>query len=532
MTPSLRSTHHIRALRLPSPPGRTSLHLLAHRLKLLASALLCVLVLTLVGADAAASAATATGEAHGHRSAANGRWLGSWALDDGHVGFCVNLERPVPPGHHYELVDETALGWYSPDDAARLAYLSRRWGGSTDADTAAAGQLSTWTITGLAGHDPAEIASRAGGSAARVLALSAEMLAAANGTGGATRSVTASLSLDRGDDDFDVLRAELSADMLSGGPTTLPAGAHTGTATLVGARFETGETTREITNGQQYRIVPDSDAALVSVSAQASFGSLPYGRRLTVAHNPGNVQSLLLAEPSDAEAAATIDATRPTPLPFQPHVVTQTSATTAETGAPITDELTVDVAPGPDLSSEWGLVTRDDGTHVPVPVTVRSQLLGPFDDAPAEAPDTPEGAPVVCDVTTVVDQGPGAYRTAACVLPGPGHYVWVERIEPSDTPRELGGDRVRPWRSAFGVATEVTMVPRPPAPPASTPPAAAGARLPETGVDAELQTTLLACAGAAMLLGAGLVARPLTRRRAGGSAVRGPGRSTALRGSR
>ncbi|MCU1530008.1 MAG: hypothetical protein JWP75_3771, partial [Frondihabitans sp.] len=56
-------------------------------------------------------------------------------------------------------------------------------------------------------------------------------------------------------------------------------------------------------------------------------------------------------------------------------------------------------------------------------------------------------------------------QTKSCRLPAVGHYVWVETIDPADTPIDKGRDRVRPWKSPFGVASEVTLVPVPPVEP-------------------------------------------------------------------
>jgi len=500
--------------------------------------LVCTMVLAVVvGGSVPASALSATGTAYGHRSAADGRWLGSWAFDDGSVGFCINLDLPIPPGHPYEYVDGSALGWFTPEDAARLAYLSRNWGASQDADEAAAGQLATWMITGLHGSSPGQIAARAGASADRVLALAHRMLAAADGPGGASRGASASVHLEQGADGFDLVRTELAIDTVSSGTTTLPPGTHTGVIVLVGATFEDGQTAKEIANGEDHRILPVADGAVVSFSASARYDDLPYGSGLTVAMSPDHVQSVLIARPISVAAEAHADRTRPTPLPFQPIVVTTTSHPTATPGTEIVDHLSVGVATDTGLASEWGVVGPEGGPYTPIPVTVRSQLLGPFAEAPIEQPEAPLGAPVVCEVETIVDAGPGAYTTPSCVVPTAGHYVWVERIEPSDTPPESGGSMIKPWRSAFGVATEITLVTSPPV--AESP----AGRLAETGADDQALMILALTAvgafvqGAALLLlragnGHGRPSARLSPRRAAGRAGRGRRPATVLPGSR
>src|SRR6185437_10181037 len=73
-------------------------------------------------------------------------------------------------------------------------------------------------------------------------------------------------------------------------------------------------------------------------------------------------------------------------------------------------------------------------------------------------------APVVCQVTTPVDHGPGEYLTPPCTLPTAGYFVWVETITPDDTKPEEGRSRVRPWTSRFGEASETVLVQAPASP--------------------------------------------------------------------
>jgi hypothetical protein len=130
---------------------------------------------------------------------------------------------------------------------------------------------------------------------------------------------------------------------------------------------------------------------------------------------------------------------------------------------------------------------------------VASSLLGPFADEIVSAPTVPAHAPVVCTVEILVS-GPGEYDTPACTLSAPGFYVWVEKIDPARTPADQGGSRMRPWQSAFGVASEVTHVtaPAPPAAPAAL--AATGLEL-DLGGAAWAAGTALAAGTAAVVLG-------------------------------
>ncbi|RIJ55584.1 hypothetical protein DZG02_16010, partial [Clavibacter lycopersici] len=160
----------------------------------------------------------------------------------------------------------------------------------------------------------------------------------------------------------------------------------------------------------------------------------------------------------------------PSPLPFAPRVVTRTSRAVAAVGDEIADSLRVSADPAapadhgmPATADGWGLIRREDGSLAPVPVTVRSRLLGPFpEQVGPERDEVPADAPQVCEVVTRIDRGPGDYATPACRLPAGGFYTWAESISPDDTAVAAGRARVLPWRSTFGAATETTQVPQPP----------------------------------------------------------------------
>lgn len=466
-----------------------------------------------VFAATSAFAVVATGHAVGYESA-SGYWIGSYRMADGGSGFCVNLGRTAPTGNDFEFVDAATLGWYSDDDRARLAYISRTWASTSDPTVAASAQLATWMITGLDGRDPAELAARAGAHAAEVLAGANGMVAKANGQDGASRSVTAKTIIDRSNDGTDNVRVDLDVDYLAGG-IRAPRGSQQGTITLTGAVFDDGSAIKDVKNGIRYAITPTTEKAISRIAAEASFVQLPLGNNVTIGRNPGNVQNLLIASAASASAVDRLVIDRPTAKPFQPTVTTQTSAATATAGAAVTDKLTVGVAATEGKAAEWGVYGPDGGPYKPIPVTVRSTLLGPFDPQPAEADAPPADAPVACSVQTPIENGPGDYETAACTLPEPGYYVWVESITSEDTPADAGQVHVSPWHSRFAVKTEVTVVP---APVRAVPVETAPIRyLAETGSSIE---PLATGAGAVtLLLGIGLFGfarlriRPLTTSR-------------------
>lgn len=408
----------------------------------------------------------------------DGWWLGTYRLDDGAQGFCLNAGKESPTGHTLDYADGASLGWYAEQEGAQLAYISRNWAGTDDPLTAAAGQLATWLVAGLGGHSLESVAARAGADADAAIARAHQMKAEAE-TRGST-GVHAEALVELAETGPGRLRVEVTVDRLSGAEL-LPPGAHAAKVTLSGATFEDGTTTSAVPTGTDVAILPTGTEASVSVTATATLQTLPYGGGLRVAVPHDDAQALLVAVPATATASAGASVTGPSPLPFQPTVTTVTSAADAEPGASISDHLTVAVATGDGLLPTWPVRTGDDGFE-PLEVAVESRLLGPFPSPIEQGPTVPADAPEVCTVRTTVT-GTGEYETPECTVPAAGYYVWVERIDPGAVPPGMGGERVREWQSPFGVAEEVTrvvapvvthVVPRTPAPTAvaSVPPAA------------------------------------------------------------
>lgn len=385
-------------------------------------------------------------------------WLGSYVLDDGSRGLCLQIERDEPDGHEFEYVD--ASSWYSMDDRARLAFIAREWAGHADADHAAAAQIATWSVTGFGDKSPEHVARVAGERSDHVLQLAATMNSVVAEEASRGVSATAQIELSEQRTGIGTVRADLFVDYVSRGRSLLVQGRHQGVLRLHGARFPDGTDRAVIENGRDYAIELDSPDARVSVAANVSFENLPYGAKIDVAHSP-SVQSLLVARPGSAHAEASAEATGLSALPFQPAVETQTSAAQAIEGTEIHDTLELRAVPGGGLLSEWGLYQRG-GQLFPIPVVIRSRLLGPFPEPIVLAQEPPADAPTVCSVQVHAARGPGRYVTPPCTIPAPGYYVWVETIDPADTPSDQGADRVREWASSFGVASEITYAPAPP----------------------------------------------------------------------
>ena len=406
--------------------------------------------------QAPAVAVTGTGRGVGHLWRVDGvSWLGTYRLDDGTQAFCLEAGKTSPVGNHYDTTTGGDVIGVSTDDHARLAYIARTWGGTTDADTAAAGQLAVWTITGLNGHTQRYYAGRANERWPIVLERANQMLAEASSA--ASKSVVASITVELAADGTGLIRPDLTVDRVTGGPSVLEP-SHEGTVTLDGAVFADGSTTAAVRNGEPVPVTATGDRARLTVTATVRFDDLPYGRVTTVGNSPAGSQMILFSGGVAASASESVSVQQLSPLPFAPRVVTETSDTVAEVGTIVTDQVTLDVRSGEGLLSEWGRYD-DSGTWRAVPVTVRSRLLGPLLAPLVETDDWPADAPVVCEVALEVLDGPGTYSTPGCELPSGGYFTWVETIYPADTPVEAGRDRVGSWRSPFGAATETTFVP-------------------------------------------------------------------------
>ncbi|WP_209561656.1 thioester domain-containing protein [Frigoribacterium sp. PvP032] len=438
MTPQTTSTRPSRQLLLP---------------------LLLLLVAVLVAPLAFASPASAvasTGLGTGYIWRGDGvSYLGTYLLADGRKAFCLEAGKTSPVGNEYDTATGADVFPISSEDHARLAYIARTWAGTDDQDTAAAGQLAVWSITGLAGQTARYYAGRANERWPIVLEKMQQMLD--ESTREASTSVSASLAVDLQPDGTGTLRTDVVVDRVTGGPTVLEP-TFAGAVSLTGAVFTDGTAASSARNGETMSFRATGDLPEMTVGVESRFDDLPYGRVMTVGSSAAGSQMILFSGGASVTATGTASASALSPLPFRPRVSTVTSDTVAEQGAVLTDQLTLAVEPGDGLLSEWGRIVVDGG-WAPIPVTVRSRLLGPFSERPVEAADWPADAPVVCDVEVRVVEGPGTYTTPGCELPGGGWYTWVESIDPADTSVEDGRDRLRGWKSPFGTATETTVLP-------------------------------------------------------------------------
>lgn len=409
-----------------------------------------------LGFASPARAVTSTGLGTGYLWRGDGvSYLGTYLLADGRKAFCLEAGKSSPVGNEYDTATGPDVFDISSDDHARLAYIARTWAGTDDQDTAAAGQLAVWTITGLAGKSARYYAGRANERWPIVMEKMQLMLD--ESAREASTSVSASMAVDLQPDGSGTLRTDVVVDGVAGGPAVLDP-AFSGAVSLTGAVFDDGSAASSPRNGETVSFRATGDLPEMTVGVEARFDDLPYGRVMTVGNSAAGSQMILFSGGASVTATGTASASALSPLPFRPRVSTVTSDAVAARGAVLTDQLALAVEPGAGLLSEWGRIVVDGG-WAPIPVTVRSRLLGPFSERPVEAADWPADAPVVCDVALRVVEGPGTYTTPGCELPDGGWYTWVETIDPADTAVEEGRDRLQGWRSAFGTATESTVVP-------------------------------------------------------------------------
>ncbi|UFS59391.1 hypothetical protein [Subtercola endophyticus] len=303
---------------------------------------------TLFLSAGSASALAALGHGVGYLSASDGRsWIGSHTLADGNAGLCLEVTKSPPEGHDYSYVDGVETGRFGVDDSARLAFVGRHFiTGTTDRERMAAAQLAVWTISGLGSHDQWYYALRANEDRGAVLATARQMLVDLDKPFGASRSVSAKVSLSLAPDHPSTVSTELVVDFIGGGPTTIPAGQNGGTLTLTGAHFADGSTRMVVLNGVTISVEADSGTALNDVSADVTFPNLPYGDNFSVAQGPPDAQVLLVPGRTVTNASAHAHAGDVSPLPFKPMVTTQASTQLADVGASVYDHLELGLDPG------------------------------------------------------------------------------------------------------------------------------------------------------------------------------------------
>ena len=372
-------------------------------------------------------------------------FLGAYRIE-GANAYCLDYLSPPANARSYRS-HTTVFGTGDLDGHgdARLATLLRLYGNAGDDVTAAAVNLNVWTWLRDAPRSASWYAARAGSRAQDVLAAAAAQRSEVDAQ--TVLDTTARTSVVLADDSATgTVTTDLRVVRLNG-EGDAPAGTHPVRVTISGATFAHGATEAVVMNGLPAHIVPDRTTAIVRVAVDAFVESLSHPRAVSLfaADNPGGQRLVRSSDSPIVSRASATTAPRPSPLPWQPTVVTTSSTSRdAQPGTVVSDTIEVGSAPAQSGTlGGWGV----DENLAAQSIEVVSELLGPFLGAElAVASEWPREAPRVCRVTTVVS-APGRYSTDPCTIPAPGRYAWVESIEASD--------RRLPWRSQFGIPSEV-----------------------------------------------------------------------------
>jgi hypothetical protein len=392
-------------------------------------------------------------------------FLGAYVLSGRNV-YCLEAGKQSPVGRNFGGGTEDTSR-YSLNDRAKMSYVMRTWGGSSDPRTTAAVQLAIWHVTGWNGHDANWYSYRVQNSSDRnaVMANYNSMVNSMNSNASTGAGSTVAVTLAEDGKTGSVI-SQVTYNTLSG-VRTAGAGAHSGTITLSGGVFTAnGNASMTVSNGVSYAVTPNQ-GAIVSVGATASYGNLPYGARM-LTHFPdvSTVQMMISQSPTNTSASgvATDPPVYDTTGPFQLEVSTQSSKTMAYPGDTLFDQLAVNVATTEDNpEAYWGQYAYDQDDYRPIPVKIRSTLWGPYSEPPAETNTLPsDPGEIFCEVFL---SGPdaitavGNYTTDTCTITERGYFVWTTEVRPSDTPVAQGRAKVVPYQSAFGISAETTLVP-------------------------------------------------------------------------
>ena len=393
----------------PSRPGGSA-HPPGSALRRLAAALLVVLVLAsslVLGTSPASAGSLGTGY-HGDSG-----FIGAYDTDvDGRQAYCIDLGAPSPFDPTSGPRTVTSLDSLSRQQLAELNYVLARWGQSNNPDVTAAVALFVWSVAdagvygshGMSGDDY-YVARAPVGSRGTILANLATMRQEASANAVADPSLSLSIAMS------DQYAGTLS---VSANPASVQ-----GTATLTGAVFGNGATSRALGVGQhQITGTPADGAPSYRIEASMSVDAVGYGAKVDL-YTTGDAQRLVAAVAGSSTGLSAEARTPVIDLDFQPEVTTQVASRFVAEGDAFVDKLSVSVTKG-----TW---TRIDGQRIPI--TARGTLYGPFDEQPGEAAAPRAGAPVA-GTETLTLTGAGAYTSPGTIsAPESGFYTWVWQID-------------------------------------------------------------------------------------------------------
>lgn len=278
-------------------------------------------------------------------------WLCSYSADvDGRLAYCVDIGMNAPFSQTSGPHTVTSLDSLSRQQLAELNYVLARWGQSGDPSVTAAVALYVWSVTdpgiynlhGMSG-DAYYVARAPVDARATILANLATMRAEAPVY--AVTDPSLSLSVEMADQ----YEGTLS---VSAHPSHLP-----GTATLTGAQFSDGSTSRVLGTGQ-FGITgtPADGVPSYQIGASMSVSAEGYGAKVDL-YTSGAGEQRIIA--SAAGSPGALQASTQTPaikLDFQPVITTQVASHFVAEGDAFAYELEVTLTKG-----SW---TRLDGQRI------------------------------------------------------------------------------------------------------------------------------------------------------------------------
>jgi|GEM_PF-6937427 len=411
---------------------------------------------------AAAPALAATGGMHagGHVGADLGpdniNYVGSFAMSDGSLAFCIDgpLYYPWEKGgvEYSELADAEARADFvngdgtqiGPERTAQIAWVMRNADDSPLGHAAA--QVATWFLAdgpmadGSWRGEHAHVDGSPDGSVSQLAhdyvdrSAAEAVLESTVGT-----SLTPAGDAPAGDAKY-AFTSWVDAALITGQTQRIPDGTLHGTITVTGGTVA-GATTAEVTNGQQLEVVADGSGADVKVSIV--YTDAPSGR--IIVRDPlsgeGEYQRIVqLLDGREGGASIPVEG-ETTPTPTAPKVTTTVSLQTAQPGAELRDTLHV------------------TGLQPGAQMTVESILVGPLTDAqqPGSVVTLGQDVAEVGRVSTVVTAD-GDTTTTPVALPqqaSAGRYAFIYQAGP----QTKDGETITPaFADSTIYATETTTV--------------------------------------------------------------------------
>lgn len=411
--------------------------------------------------------------------------IGGYLAPDGSVLYCLEWGKESPTGDNdpvLSIQSTTQYAAWSHLEIARVNYIISTWGQTRDNEQAAAVAMAIWmrhpgTIEPFFSEHRFVRATIPNAELRARIAQRAEQInREADRFTPHARAAIGSIELHVDAED------EFSGEVRIVG---VPSQAQ-GTLVLQGAMFEATQSPSlaGVQNGDvyAYRGIPsDDDFGQLEIAVDATF-VMPGGPgdELVVWRTPDGFQDLGQASVSIPDFHFSLSNSASIDLTFAPQLVTRAARQVVTVGAPLTDELTVTMAPD---SGDWRQLS--DGTFVELDAWC--QAYGPLSELPAVQTRPPADAPVFGEPVTVQLGGteihPSEQTVRATFLDRPkraGHYTFVCGIARDQQVADASLQSLPTdytFQHEYGLTQETTQVTAPLARTGST-----GANLPLSGM--------------------------------------------------